>query len=293
MDAAQKSTLPVTESAVARESGANNPEAILRKVAEDFGEPARTTILCENWLKHLFELQLIRASLRQEGTLIDVGGGLGVNLICLRRLGYRGRLVLIDRFSEYDSSNRMGSQERGRSVAAAHGVEILETEFWPTLTLPVDADRCDVVTSFDVVEHLPGNPLQHLSEIRRTLRPGATLILGAPNASSLMKRVDLALRGRHPYAHFEDWMRAPYYEHYREYTPGEYRQILERSGFRVTRQFMSSAVPLSRARNRYHNRRHSWLSPVPYALLGIAAVETLLERLRHTVYTIGIKSSAA
>jgi SAM-dependent methyltransferase len=265
----------------------------LSEVAQAFGEPARSTIRFENWFKHLLELQLVSDVLPEAGTLIDVGGGLGVNLICLRRLGYRGRLVLIDRFAEYDASNRMGAQERGRAIALEHEIEILETEFWPTLEIPLGAEQCDLVTSFDVVEHLPGNPSQHIREIRRTLRPAACLILGAPNASSLMKRVDLAVRGRHPYAHFEDWMRTPYYEHYREYTPAEYRQILERTGFRVTRQILSSAVPVARARHRYHNGQHTWLSPVPYALLGIAALETLMAPLRHTVYTIGVKPATS
>ena len=82
------------------------------------------------------------------------------------------------------------------------------------------------------------------------LKPGAHVIVGAPNAASLMKRVDLAIRGRHPYAHFEDWMRSPYFEHYREYTANEYREILLRSGFQVTQQLMSSAVPRARARSR-------------------------------------------
>lgn len=292
MSASSTAGLSIPGATSAREARTVDPQTALREVAEQFGEPARSTILFENWIKHLFELQLIRDVLPEAGTLVDVGGGLGVNLICLRRLGYRGRLILIDRFAEYDASNRMGAQERGRAIAAEHRVEILESEFWPTLDLPVADSQADVVTSFDVVEHLPGNPLQHIGEIQRTLRAGGTFILGAPNASSLMKRVDLAVRGRHPYAHFEDWMRAPYHEHYREYTPSEYREILTRTGFRVTRQLMSSAVPLSRARNRYHNRQHSWLSPVPYALMGIAAVETLLTNLRHTVYTIGEKPAA-
>jgi SAM-dependent methyltransferase len=269
----------------------NDPQAVLRAVAAQFGEPALSTILFENWFKHLHELQLIRAHLPETGTLTDVGGGLGVNLICLRRLGHRGKLVLLDRFVEYDDGNRMGSHERARATLRDHDVEVQETEFWPNLEIPFAADTCDVVTSFDVIEHLPGNPLQHLAEIRRVLQQDGHTILGAPNASSLMKRVDLALRGRHPYAHFEDWMRSPYYEHYREYTPGEYREILRRSGFQVTQQMMSSAVPRSRARSRYHNGHHSWLSPVPYALFGIAALEGLMANLRHTVYTIGLKTN--
>jgi SAM-dependent methyltransferase len=265
-------------------------QAVLRAVAAQFGEPALSTILFENWYKHLYELELIRSLLPASGSLVDVGGGLGVNLICLRRLGHRGKLILLDRFVEYDEGNRMGSHQNARAILRDHDIEVQESEFWPVLDIPTATGTCDVATSFDVVEHLPGNPLQHLGEIHRVLKPNAHVILGAPNASSLMKRVDLALRGRHPYAHFEDWMRSPYYEHFREYTPAEYREILRRAGFQVTQQIMSSAVPRARAHNRYHNRRHSWLSPVPYALFGIATLEALVTSLRHTVYTIGAKA---
>src|SRR6185369_9989458 len=141
--------LPLPGVAAARETRTVDPRLAVREVAEQFGEPARSTILFENWYKHLFELQLIREFLPEAGTLIDVGGGLGVNLICLRRLGYRGRIVLIDRFAEYDSMNRMGAQERGRAIVAEHDVEVLESEFWPTLALPVGEAQADVVTSFD------------------------------------------------------------------------------------------------------------------------------------------------
>lgn len=267
------------------------PAEALRGVAADFGGAAQNTILLENWYKHLLELELIAAHLRKDGSLVDVGGGVGVNLLCLRALGYSGRLTLIDRFAEYDDRNRMGPQHTARTRLERARIEVLESDFWPALHIPSDDGSFDVATSFDVLEHLPGNPKQHLTEIKRVLAPGGAVIAGAPNAAGFMHRVDLALRGRHPYAHFEDWMREPYYEHFREYTPAEYRAILERTGFSVVRQRLSSAVPRARARNRYHNRRHSWFSPTPYALYGIVAVEAMIPAMRHTVYTIGRKPS--
>ena len=261
----------------------------LRGVANDFGEPARSTILYENGLKHAFEIDLIRKHVAPGDAIVDVGGGLGVNLICLRRQGHTGRLVLVDRFSEYDDANRMGSHANARRLLTEAGIEIVESDFWPMLELPLDDAGFSLACSFDVVEHLPGNPIQHLTEIRRTLKPQGIMILGAPNAASLMKRVHLGLRGQHPYADFGDWMRAPYYEHYREYTPREYGKILEATGFRVIQQVLSSAVPRSRARNSYYRRKRSRFSAVAAALFGIAALEAVFPGMRHTVYTIGKK----
>ena len=267
-----------------------NAEEVLKQVAADFGGAAQNTILFENWFKHLLELELIVPYLSRAGSLVDVGGGVGVNLLCLRALGYTGRLTLIDRFAEYDENNRMGPQHAARTRLERADIEVLESNFWPKLEIPAEDASFDVATSFDVLEHLPGNPIQHLTEIRRVLKPGGAVVAGAPNAAGFMHRVDLALRGKHPYAHFDDWMREPYYEHYREYTPREYREILARSGFRVMDQQLSSAVPRARARKRYHNRKHSWFSPTPYALYGILAFETMLPGTRHTVYTIGRKA---
>ncbi|MEX1184510.1 MAG: methyltransferase domain-containing protein [Gemmatimonadota bacterium] len=204
-------------------------EAALQAVADDFGGEAKPTILFENGRKHVREIQRIIAALPLNGTLLDVGGGLGVNVLAVRRLRPDTKLLLADGFVEYDSGNRMGSADRGLRLLEAAGVETIAIDFWPDLQLQIESGTVHVATSFDVIEHLPGPALQHLSEIRRTLRSDGVLILASPNAASLMKRVRQAF-GAHPYIDFELWLKQPYHQHYREYTISEHTELLQRSG---------------------------------------------------------------
>ena len=70
------------------------------EVAEALGSPTRETILYENLGKHAYEITCILE--RRPRSVLDVGGGLGVNLLCFRRLlGPGPALILVDRFSEY------------------------------------------------------------------------------------------------------------------------------------------------------------------------------------------------
>ncbi|MBN2307687.1 MAG: class I SAM-dependent methyltransferase [Candidatus Hydrogenedentes bacterium] len=66
--------------------------------------------------------------------------------------------------------------------------------------LPYPAAHFDVVLFASVIEHLY-NPRPALAEIARVLRPGGVLVLEAPNAVALGRRLD-ALAGRNPFHSF-------------------------------------------------------------------------------------------
>lgn len=217
--------------------------------------------------------------------MLDVGGGLGVNLLTIRRLRSDAKLILADRFVEYDADNRMGPKDLGIELLQRADIETLAIDFWPTLELPVESGTIDVATSFDVIEHLPGHAVQHLREIRRALQPNGVLILASPNAASLMKRVR-QLFGRHPYIDFDLWLTEPYYQHYREYTVSEHVQLLERAGFAVEDVHRCDAVTLSRAANRWHRRRHAIVSPTSAALYALALCERAVPNFRHSVEVV-------
>lgn len=259
-------------------------------VAEMFGGRAAETIVCENGRKHAEEVDSILGS-GLESAVVDLGGGAGVNLLVLRRLGHTGRLVLVDRFDEYDEDNRMGSRAHALGLLRDAEVEVVESDFWPSCELPLDAAAFDVACSYDVIEHLPGHPLRQLAELRRVLRPEGRILIGAPNAASLMKRVKL-LAGRQPYSAYEEWVRDDYFEHYREYLRGEYEDLLRRAGFVDVSSRFSAAVTFSRAAHRYHRRRRPALSPTALALGVVAVTEWAVPSLRHTVYAEGRKPQA-
>ena len=71
-------------------------------------------------------------------------------------------------------------------------------------SLPFEADRFDVVTSFDSLEHWHHSPRGLFAEIRRVLRPGGLFLLGVPNAVNLRKRMAVLL-GKSNWSRFDDW----------------------------------------------------------------------------------------
>jgi ubiquinone/menaquinone biosynthesis C-methylase UbiE len=77
--------------------------------------------------------------------------------------------------------------------------------------LPFPDASFDLVTSFQVLEHVP-DPIAYLEEIRRVVRPGGTIILATPNAAT---RLD---PGMAPWNRF----------HVHEYVATELRELLER-----------------------------------------------------------------
>jgi hypothetical protein len=139
------------------------------------------------------------------------------------------------------------------------------------------------------VEHLPGHPLRQLRELNRLLRTGGRCLISGPNGVSLMKRIR-TVAGHYPYAPFEAWVSDSYYEHYREYARVENEELLRRAGFHEVTSLPSAAVSVCRARKGYHRRRLSRFSPKRAALLGVAAVETMMPALRHTIYARGVKA---
>ncbi len=261
----------------------------LSGVADEFGGAAHDTIMFENFGKHLFELKLIADHLPANGRLLDVGGGVGVNLMTLRKLGYGGAaLHLMDQFEEYTDDNRMGDSREAQQLSSRNNIEVLTRNILEQPSMPFEDSSLDMVTFFDVIEHLPTNPFKILKEVYRVLVPGGTLLLSGPNARSFMKRVKM-LQGIHPYIPFDLWIQDKYYSHFREYMPEEYAAVLLKCNFTVKEVKRLAEPSVTRARNLYYNRHHSAISPVSLALTAIAAIELAVPGLRSTVYCIASK----
>lgn len=261
----------------------------VRQVAEFFGKQAEETIKFENEGKHCFEIGLILNWICKGRRILDVGGGMGVNLICLHKMT-RGELefYLVDRFDEYSDNNRMGAKTKGLELMQQAAISITNQDFWKDPSLKYDSGYFDIVSCFDVVEHLPGHPLRLLNEINRILKPRGVFIFGAPNAVALNRRVKLLI-GKHPYMPFDKWCSDNYFGHYREYNHKEYRFLLETAGFKCKEMLWVSEPSATRARYRYHKRKHGWISPISVALWAACFLETLVPSFRQSIYCVASK----
>lgn len=103
---------------------------------------------------------------------------------------------------------------------------------------PYDDGQFDTVICGELIEHLFEDPMHLMSEINRILKPGGHIVLTTPNIASF-RGISAILQGFHP-GLFHAYIKPnasgeadP--RHNREYTPREIHQLLENSGFEVTR----------------------------------------------------------
>ena len=154
--------------------------------------------------------------------------------------------------------------------------------------LPFKDDFFDIVTIFDVTEHLLGGPLYLLKEIFRILKKGGKILLSGPNSLYILRRIRLLL-GKNPYIYFNDWIKDNYYSHYREYDKVEQVELLKLSGFKNIKTTMSVEPSRTQAKNRYYYDKHLKLSFRSIFLYMAYILEILNPNLRGTIYSIAEK----
>lgn len=131
-----------------------------------------------------------------EREILDVGCGTGYNLRLLRRFG---RVRGVDTAEEALAFCRL----RGEEAVTLHGAE----------GLPFASQTFDLVTAFDVLEHIEDDR-GALREFRRVLKPGGLLLVYTPALPWLYNAHDRIVR------------------HQRRYRREELAEKLERAGFR-------------------------------------------------------------
>jgi len=111
-----------------------------------------------------------RRFLPDGGRLLDVGCGIGVFLAAARAEGWDVAGIDLSEF------------------AAGHARErfALEVQSGTLGDRSFAADSFDLVTMWDMIEHVP-DPVTELREAHRVLRPDGYLFLNTPNEASLMK----------------------------------------------------------------------------------------------------------
>ncbi|MBC7262807.1 MAG: class I SAM-dependent methyltransferase [Chloroflexi bacterium] len=142
----------------------------------------------------------------ERGRLLDIGCATGFFLNVARDHGWD---VVGTEVSEY-------------SVDYARSHFGLDVRLGTLRDIRFESDTFDVVTMWDVIEHLT-DPMGELQEIRRILRPGGLLSIITPNVDSLVARV-LGPR-------WEEFRRVR--EHLYFFSPRTLAAMLDRVGFVV------------------------------------------------------------
>jgi SAM-dependent methyltransferase len=159
--------------------------------------------------KRLFMRRLLGDHLRTSGaelTILDVGCGTGANAV---EMATYGDVVACDR-----SLDALG-------FAATRGVRTLCAAAAPDL--PFSTGAFDIVTAFDIIEHVEDDA-RFLRELERVLAPGGALAIHVPAWPSLWSGHDEVL------------------EHKRRYTRRSLRALLAGSSLRVERLGWSSCA---------------------------------------------------
>jgi SAM-dependent methyltransferase len=261
----------------------------LLNTADFFKSNARDTILLENYGKHLFEIGIISTRINGSFKILDVGGGLGVNLLVLKKLfGKNIDGYLVDRFEEYTEDNRMGEAGEILNILKNHEINIYSQDFLLNPKLPFESELFDMVTIFDVTEHFPKHPLEILDEINRVLKPGGEVIIAGPNSVALEKRIRL-LFGKHPTIPFDSWVKDVYYSHYREYDKKEQKRLLENSNFKDITAYMSNEPIKTQVSRSYYNYKRKIYAPIMFYLYILFVLGFIFPTLRPSIYCIGEK----
>ncbi|MBI5903959.1 MAG: class I SAM-dependent methyltransferase [Deltaproteobacteria bacterium] len=142
---------------------------------------------------------------QEGGKLLDIGCNIGLFLTVAREEGFSVAGVELNRACADYARNTFGLEVFSDVVEkvgfASHGF--------------------DVVTLFDVLEHVPDIET-FLSEVRRILKPGGLLVVQSPNLHSLMASLT---KGEWV------WLSPP--DHIYHFTPSTLSRLLEANGFAV------------------------------------------------------------
>lgn len=131
---------------------------------------AMESSLTRTFRKHVQDLLQIRSRNKINEYLLDVGCGPGFFLKVASRY-YRARGVEIGKEAVFHARNVLG-------------LDVIQGEFKGSLYSP---QSFDVVTMFDVVEHLK-NPISTMKDVYALLKPGGVFMLTTGDFSSLAAR---------------------------------------------------------------------------------------------------------
>lgn len=143
--------------------------------------------------------------IKNTGILLDIGCNIGLFMRVAQRAGFIVRGI------------------EPNENCAAYGKDFfhldIDTRYLEACTFP--SETFDVITLFDVLEHIPNLHI-FLSEVRRVLKRDGLIVIQSPNIDSLMSCLTKARWF---------WLTPP--DHVYHFTPGALRHLLVKYGYSV------------------------------------------------------------
>jgi 2-polyprenyl-3-methyl-5-hydroxy-6-metoxy-1,4-benzoquinol methylase len=255
--------MPKVDRACSRETSGNSLDlrastllSYLDRATAEFPPEVVQRGINRNWSDYRYVInqlcQLLASCPAAPLDYLDLGAGAGVVPSVLALAGLR--VTVVDIWEQYaeEFDNLMGnSAEFIPRFEKLHVQWVQHSILEPPLPFP--AQSFDLITLFEVLEHLP-QPHIVLQEIARLLRPGGLLVITVPNVANLRNRLRVLI-GRSPHADdIESWFAPGFYGHYREMTMDEVKRVLGKSDFSILT-------------TRYSNARQ-WNTRLPFGRWG-------------------------
>lgn len=155
------------------------------------------------------KIKLIGKYIPGNGSVLDVGCGMGFFLMEMQNKGYRVDGVEISEYAADIASKKLNTRIISR--------DLLNTSY--------KSKQFNIVTFWDVLEHIY-DPVESLKEVLRIIRQDGVLIIETLNISSLTARV---LKRKWPLYY------PPYHLYY--YNHRSMSRLLENTGFRIIKSF--------------------------------------------------------
>lgn len=162
--------------------------------------PARLhSFLEHDRLRIEWQIEQVLASVPRGGTILDIGSGLTSFSPTLQVLGYK--VTMVDDYGDNPHKHDDVDQLLANFKKIGTNVEIANM-FAPDFAKRFSGSN--MITMFDVMEHMHNSPKTLLQELYAGLSAGGVLWVSTPNCVNLRKRIT-GLLGRNKWSHMADW----------------------------------------------------------------------------------------
>ena len=216
-----------------------------------------------------------------EKRVLDIGTGIGITLVALRKLGVAADGV--DRFIFPDAENAMFGRENISDIEkvwqrygiTVHNTDILDAQ--AARMLP----KADVIMNEALIEHLK-DPRSFLLTCTELLSANGYLLLATPNAATLLKRLRF-LFGRSPNWPIESFFAdgEAFTGHWREYTMRELRYMCEEAGFRVIETYSKNHLTKFKGLRHWRKNLRALVAGLSWFFLHGREMNYVLAQKKH------------